>query len=53
MTKLEDMHSDIERDIECLNTQRENITCDMAQVVALDAKLERVRQIMEEERAIY
>lgn len=38
-----DAHADTEQDIERLNTQRENITRNMAQVATLEAELERVR----------
>lgn len=38
-----DAHADIKQNIEPLNTQRENTTRDMAQVAALEVKLERVR----------
>lgn len=40
MTALGDVHVDIEQVIQCLNPWRENITYDMAQVVALVVELE-------------
>lgn len=40
MTVLGDTHVDIEQYIGRLNTQRENITRDMAQVISLEAELE-------------
>lgn len=48
MIVLCDAHADIEQNIERFNSQRENITHDIAQVVALEAELERVRQDIEE-----
>lgn len=50
MTVLGDAHVDVKQDIERFNSQREDITRNMAQVVNLEAKFERVRRTMEEKR---
>lgn len=48
MAVLGDAHADIDQDIEHLNTQRKDITRNMAQVITLKAEQERVRKTKEE-----
>lgn len=45
---VRDAHYDIEQDTERLNSHREDITHNIAELVAFEAELEWVRRIMEE-----
>lgn len=53
LTTLSDTYANVEQDIEGLDPQRENTNHDMALVVALETVLERVRQVLVDEQALY
>lgn len=53
LIELGDAYADFEQDIERLTTRRDDIARYMAQVFALEAKLEQIRTAMEEQVNLY